>query len=315
MGSGELISVIVPVYNVELYLDDCIQSILNQSYTHFEVILVDDCSTDSSGAMCDEYTVQDPRIRVVHKKKNEGLSCARNTGVKLAVGNYVCFVDSDDCIMPDYLRVLYENASSFGADVSWCSFEKFETVMPSGKNEENRPNPVTRQEMYEYLAENCEKPEFVVPWNKLIRRDLACRLTFPPGRLHEDEFYINDLVELAELVVETPVHLYGYRQRRDSLTGSDNIQDIRHLDVLDAVEDRVRRCRHLGRNIYHRSLTAYRVAIIRQFQTFSKGRIAVRLKIRFLLSFCKYPSVTSEGLRRWLLFIFNPEKFYKKYWK
>lgn len=315
VDAEELISIIVPVYNVELYLEECIRSILNQSYTHFEAILVDDCSTDRSGDICDEWAAVDERIRVVHKKMNEGLSCARNTGVELSVGSYVCFVDSDDCVFPDYLRVLYENAVLFHADVSWCSFEKFEDILPPAAELENRPVLVDKQKLYEYLSENCNKPEFVVAWNKLIRREIACRLVFPPGRLHEDEFYINDLVEQVECVVETDARMYGYRQRTDSLTGSDNIMDIRHLDILDAAEERVKRCRNLNREIYHRSLISYRGAIIRLYRTFSTGTVGSGLKRRFLKSFLKYPAGSIRGTKRWLLFLLDSDRFYEKYWR
>lgn len=318
MMKNQLITVIVPVYNVEAYLDDCIQSVLNQEYENFELILVDDCSVDRSGDICDEYARKDSRVRVIHKTRNEGLSCARNTGVELSQGSYLCFVDSDDCILPGYLRVLYDNAVLYGADVSWCSFIRFTDTLPSDAGGENIPVLISREELYEYLSETsagCKKPEFAVSWNKLLRRDLALKLNFMPGRWHEDEFYINDLVENAVTVVETGARLYGYRRRADSITGSVHSEDLRHLDALDAAEDRVRLCRRLNRRLYYRSLKAYRWSIINQYRCFSGGLTGARLKFRFLASFLRYPARTVKGMKGWILFLTDSGKFYEKYWR
>lgn len=318
MRKNDLITVVVPVYNVEDYLNECIESILNQEYENFELILVDDCSGDRSGEICDEYAQRDSRVRVLHKTGNEGLSCARNSGVQMSRGTYICFVDSDDCILPGYLRVLYENAVLYGADVSWCSFFCFTDLLPQESSGMNRPERISREMLYEYLSETsagCKKPEFAVAWNKLIQRDLALKLRFVPGKWHEDEFYINDLVENAEMVVETGARLYGYRQRKDSITGSDHARDIRHLDALDAAEERVRICRHRNRRLYHRSLKAYRWSIIGQYRYFSEGRMGIRLKCRFLASFFRYPARTLKGMKGWLLFLMDSGKFYETYWR
>lgn len=117
MMNNKLISVIVPVYNVEHYLNRCVDSILAQTYSDLEILLVDDGSTDSSGAICDAYARQDARVQVIHKK-NGGLSDARNCGIEHAKGRYFCFVDSDDGIAPQMIEVLYRNLLNAGADVS-----------------------------------------------------------------------------------------------------------------------------------------------------------------------------------------------------
>lgn len=112
------VSVVVPVYNVEPFLPECVESILAQTWQNYEVILVDDGSTDSSGKMCDDYARKNTRVRVIHKK-NGGLSSARNAGIDIALGNYIAFVDSDDAVHPDYLKVLVEIAEGLDAD---CRF-------------------------------------------------------------------------------------------------------------------------------------------------------------------------------------------------
>lgn len=314
MENDKLITVIVPVFNMECYLDECVQSILHQTYVNFEVILIDDCSTDRSGAMCDEYAAKDRRIRVLHKKQNEGLSCARNTGVQLAEGSYICFVDSDDFLFPDYLKVLYENAVLYNADVSWCGFVKFTDSLPSDKKQDDSPKLLTKQKLYEDLVYR-KRLEIVVAWNKLIRRELALKLAFPPGRWHEDEFYVNGLLEKAERVVETDTCLYGYRQRKDSIMGSNHKRDLRHLDLIDAAEERVRFFGGIDRKLYERCLTAYRGTIIGQYRNFPTGSTAVRLKCRFLMSFLKYPTTNIRGIKGWILFTVNSGKFYEKYWR
>ena len=124
--NNKLISVIVPVYNVEHYLNRCVDSILAQTYSDLEILLVDDGSTDSSGAICDAYARQDARVQVIHKK-NGGLSDARNCGIEHAKGRYFCFVDSDDGIAPQMIEVLYRNLLNAGADVSAVALKYFST--------------------------------------------------------------------------------------------------------------------------------------------------------------------------------------------
>lgn len=317
MGKNEKITVIVPVYNVEKYLAECIESLLEQTYQNFELILIDDCSPDRSGIVCDQFAEKDPRIRVIHKEKNEGLSAARNTGVQMATGSYMCFVDSDDILMPDFLRILYENAAQYHADLSYCCFQQFNNTSELQKEWFHQSSLVSSKQLYEYLTETsigCKKPEFVISTCKLIRSSIAQSLSFPYSRWHEDEFYINGLVQKVNTVVETSECLYCYRQREDSITGNDNRIDRRHLDVLDAIEERVRICRKLNRRLYHRSLTAYRFSICDQYRTFSTGKIAVQLKVRFILSFLKYPTLHFRGLKGWTLFLLNSKHYYRKYW-
>ena len=118
-----LVSVIVPIYNVEFYLNKCVDSILNQSYKNIEVVLVDDESPDSCGKMCDDYAAMDGRIKVVHKK-NGGLSDARNAGMKVATGDLITFVDSDDYISEDFVKILFEAMSENNADIAIANMKR-----------------------------------------------------------------------------------------------------------------------------------------------------------------------------------------------
>ena len=121
--SKPLVSIIVPVYQVKNYVGECVESLLRQTYTNLEILLVDDGSTDGSGAICDEYARGDNRIRVIHQE-NQGLSSARNTGLDQAKGEYVAFVDSDDAVRLDYIETLYDLADRYQADIAVCAYER-----------------------------------------------------------------------------------------------------------------------------------------------------------------------------------------------
>lgn len=151
MENRELISVVVPVYNVKPYLSECVYSILNQKYSNLELILVDDGSTDGSGTMCDELSETDKRIKVLHIE-NGGPSAARNAGVKAAKGDYISFVDSDDIVSEDYLKILYENAVAFDADVSMCRYVTFKNgEAPSEPDTENKPSFKIKKQCMSFL--------------------------------------------------------------------------------------------------------------------------------------------------------------------
>ena len=116
------VSIIIPVYKVEMYLARCLDSILNQIYTEWEAILIDDCSPDKSGEICDEYAKKDERFKVIHHEKNGGLSVARNSGLEIATGDYIAFIDSDDYVTEKYLRTLVKDLEKNEADISQCNF-------------------------------------------------------------------------------------------------------------------------------------------------------------------------------------------------
>lgn len=211
------VSVIIPVYNTEEYLADCVESVLHQTYATLEVLLVDDGSTDSSGSRCDAYALSDPRVRVFHQN-NAGLSEARNTGLNHASGQWVLFLDSDDWIAPDCLAVLIELARDGEAQVALCgtarvsapveaepSVGPVETLVLSGDDFLRNPTPY--------------KPVHPVSaGGKLIRRELLDGVRFPPGRLHEDVFVTHVILHRAERVALTRREMHFYRQRPGSIT-------------------------------------------------------------------------------------------------
>ena len=228
---NELISIIVPVYNVEQYLEKCVCSIINQTYKNLEIILVDDGATDSSGNMCDELAKSDNRIKVYHKE-NGGLSDARNYGVERATGDYIGFVDSDDYIDSEMYEKLYEAIKKENVDVAECSLK----VIYPGKIE-----LFTDEKYYkvlgktEYLEEYLTiKKIFGSVWTKLIKSDVAKKLVFPKGKLYEDTYYAYDLIEKVDRYVIMNNPYYNYLMRENSITNAKF--NPRILDLIEIVE-------------------------------------------------------------------------------
>lgn len=231
------VSIIVPVYQVEKYIRQCVDSILAQTFTDFELILVDDGSKDKSGQICDEYAVLDQRVKVIHKE-NGGLSDARNCGMDQAVGNYFMFVDSDDYIAPTMLEYLYKALMNKEADIAVCNFLHF--------FEEDRKRDFSTNIQSEVLSGAeifyCRKNERVygiwtVAWNKLYKRETLGNVRFRFGKYHEDEFWTNDIYQMDIKVVTIPECLYYYRQRDNSIMGRKNIK--RDFDILEALQERI----------------------------------------------------------------------------
>ncbi|MCR5670834.1 MAG: glycosyltransferase [Butyrivibrio sp.] len=234
-----LISVIVPVYNVEPYLMECLDSILGQSFSSFELIIVDDGSTDGSPMICDTYKNTDERIKVIHKE-NGGLSSARNAGLDIALGEYVCFIDSDDRIAPDFLEKLLDRINEKAADIAFCDvdFSRMKGACEKDVDVLNLTSKNAREWLYDHNSR--EYVLMVITCNKLFRRALFEDLRYPEGRLHEDEFMIWPLLNRAKRIVYISEKLYLYRDNEAGITSGSNRLNVRHLDVIDAYEERIR---------------------------------------------------------------------------
>ncbi len=238
-GGGDsdgLVSVVVPVYNVEEFLEVCVDSIRNQTYGLLEIILVDDGSTDYSGKMCDNYEIADNRIKVIHKE-NGGLSDARNTGLLAAGGEYICFIDSDDYIKQTMIEELLAVIRKTNAQVSICQFSDVYEEKIKIPNDENEEIIVmTGKEAFkQFLME--EKKGFVTAWNKLYRTDLFKNgnIEYPVGKIHEDCFTTYQLYLKAETVVYLQKSLYFYRHRSGSIMKNTDIE--KEYAIIDAYED------------------------------------------------------------------------------
>lgn len=217
----ELISIIVPIYNVEKYLKKCIDSILNQTYSNIEVILVDDGSPDNSGLICDNYAKKDKRIRVIHKK-NGGLSDARNEGIKIAKGKYIGFVDSDDYIKKDMYEYLYNLISTLHCDISICNFIKVyeEENLENNIAFSNKKKELNSSEAIQYLLDDREIKSFA--WNKLYKKDLFYDIKYPKNMNMEDVATTYKLFSKAKKIVVGNEEKYFYIQREGSILRSKN---------------------------------------------------------------------------------------------
>lgn len=214
----DLISIIIPVYNVEAYVKRCITSVQNQIYENIEVIIVDDGSTDRSGEICDALSASDCRLKVIHKA-NGGLSSARNAGIAAACGKYIAFVDSDDFIHEEYVSLMYKIAIESGAEIVICDYEKGSKSEFTAKVVNNSYDLYTSSQMLEnWHAKLCAQE--TTSWNKLILRELLIRIGFcyPEGVYYEDVRTTHLLVAASDQVAVTRRRLYYYYQRKNSIT-------------------------------------------------------------------------------------------------
>ena len=210
------ISIIVPVYKVEKYLNKCVDSILGQSFSDFELILVDDGSPDNCPFICDEYAKKDSRVKVIHKT-NGGLSDARNAGIEIAKGEYLAFIDSDDYVAPD----TYEHAFNLMLENN-ADMVVFDAVIV---NENQDAEFIDSEEFFVYdknvaLTEMIVNRKFSVnAWNKLYKKELFSSLRYPKGMLYEDLALTYKLIDLCKTVVYTKAKKYAYVQRESSIMG------------------------------------------------------------------------------------------------
>ena len=213
----KLISVIIPVYNVEKYLKKCIDSVIAQTYSNLESILVDDGSSDNCGTVCDEYALKDKRISVIHQE-NMGLSAARNAGINASSGDYLCFIDSDDLVTPEYCQVLYDLLKDNDCDFSVCGTCRFQ--------DGDEPNPIISNLDSEewnskaFLKEQLNKRSEFGVWNKLYCREIFSKMRFAEGRLNEDVIWSGDLAINTTKCIETKSQYYLYRQRENGIVGN-----------------------------------------------------------------------------------------------
>ena len=232
------ISIIVPVYKVEPYLDKCVSSIVNQTYKNLEIILVDDGSPDNCPAMCDAWAEKDSRIRVIHKT-NGGLSDARNAGMTVATGELMAFVDSDDWIAPDMYEYLYQRLTEDNSDIAACGVQMvWENKTPSRMLTRDGNCVLNQEEAMRAIIEESWLKQPV--WYKLYKTALVRDILFPKGKCHEDVFWSYQAVGKAKKVSISDYIGYYYLQRGGSIMGAGY-----SLKRLDAVEAKVQRCAYI----------------------------------------------------------------------
>ncbi len=229
-----LISVIVPVYKVEEYLDRCVESIVEQTYQNLEIILVDDGSPDNCPKMCDKWAEKDSRIKVIHKENGgRGPSEARNFGVELSNGEYIAFIDSDDYVLPEYIEYLFHNLIKYDADISCCNLKyvystKKERSFTDDENYNNIQSISGLEACYK-IYETDYSISLIVPHCKLYKREIVEKNPYPLGRLHEDDAITYKMLYESNTVALGSQKLYGYYQNIISITHSKNQKNIEDI--------------------------------------------------------------------------------------
>lgn len=231
-----LVSIVVPVYNVEDYLTECIESLLTQTLAEIEIILVDDGSTDRCPSICDDYAKRDARIKVIHKE-NGGLSDARNAGIAVCTGEYIGFVDSDDTVEPDMYELLYCNARKYKVDISMCRSNRIVNRSIIRTNSpKNKQVFSGRENIIRFLF--TQSGQTISVCLKIFKKEIV-RAIFPVGKTSEDAFVALEFMKNDSKLVVDYVGKYNYRLREGSITR----QKLYRRSLLDCVEAYERNCK------------------------------------------------------------------------
>lgn len=313
---NQLISIIVPIYNVEKYLKKCIESIINQTYKNIEIILVDDGSPDNCGIICDEYSQKDKRIIVIHKE-NGGLSDARNKGIDIAKGDYLTFIDSDDFVNIDYIEKLYNSIKLNNTKLAQCGISKVNEnneIIEKLNYDENyiKTSHEILNELYgKHLIEN------VVVWNKMYAKELFKNIRFPVGKIHEDEFTTYKLIYYSKNVAIVSDSLYNYRQNNASIMGRKF--NIKRLNLLEALEQRIQFFWDKNeKDLYEKSVKVYleqlRMYYIKTKKYIRNSKeIQQDIKRKYKIEYKKFMKVKEKTFKEMLkakIFYFCPDLYY-----
>ena len=233
MIEKDLISIIVPIYNVEQYLKKCLDSVINQTYHNIEIILIDDGSTDNCGSICDEYANRDKRIKVIHKT-NGGLSDARNVGIDITKGKYITFIDSDDYVEKDYVYYLYNVMKECNTDIAFCGYKVcYEKKKNNGKKEKNQIRKCTKIEAFKEIL--YAKDFEVSAWAKMYLTEHFKDVRYPKGKIFEDNATTYKLIDKNEYVGLGYQKKYNYMVRNNSITKKEFTD--KHLYLIQASDD------------------------------------------------------------------------------
>lgn len=295
----DLISIVVPVYNVENYLIPCIDSILKQTYPYFELLLINDGSTDHSGEICDNIIECDERIKVFHKN-NGGLSDARNYGMNYARGEYITFVDSDDTISPQFLELLISKAKEKNADIVQCCFSIHKEALDSGTKAEYMYNG--EEGLRQFLLRG---KVYVAAWAKLYKRELFKNVTFPYGRINEDHCTTYKVVYRSKRMLCLNYVLYWHRMREGSIMHTSfSERNIELANVADEIRAFLKKDQYLFKNEidYYEYKTALIVlnALLTssEYKNFDMQKVALKKQILSVDKLNPFLSLKDKCLRR-----------------
>ncbi len=307
----EKVSVIVPVYKVEKYLDRCIRSILNQTYKNLEIILVDDGSPDSCPKLCDEYARQDKRVVVIHKE-NGGLSEARNFGLDIATGDYITFIDSDDYVSLSFIETLLNISKKYNAEIVSCGIQRFKDNVKEEKQEIKITTYSQKESLLNTFRTN--DYEFIVAWGKLYKKQLFNDLRYEVGKIHEDEFICHRLFNKIKKFVVTSEKLYFYFENPISITGVG--YKLKRINYLQALEDRVCFFKEKHKDLYEDIALFFAYKCIDLYfeipKDFPQKKLAQKLtKVMFKKAKKAVKGIKTSSKKRFLIFSISP-KLYKR---
>ena len=315
-NKNPIVSVIVPVYNTEKYIDKCIQSIVNQTYESLEIVVIDDGSTDKSTLICDKWKDKDSRIKVIHKK-NGGLSDARNIGIDNSSGEFVCFVDSDDIISPNMVEDLMNIVLCNNNDIVCCNFARFIDGEEIKYTRYSKTRSVSQQEAIKLLLKD-EITNHVC--NKLFRKQVFKDIRFPIGRKYEDIGVMYKLILNSDKIIITDGKYYGYTIRNESITNTVKQEAIN--DMIYLVNERYNELSK--RNMYFEELIKSRMryiyiyhlkAVLNQEIYYSKTLnqeylfFKKNMNLRRLCGFLKHENMRTKINK--FFFTISKEMFYK----
>ena len=227
----ELVSIIVPIFNVGPYLKKCLDSIINQSYKNLEIILIDDGSSDGSEIICDKYKELDNRVVVIHKE-NEGLSSARNKGLDIASGHLISFVDSDDYIEPNMIELLKKNMDRYNSDIAICAFYQIKDGIRKSIGTDNEKQELFFTGKNKFVnTQNKLDSLTVYPWNKLYKKELFDGIRYQDGKIYESSYIMCNILDKSEKTSYILTPLYNYVFRKSSIVNSFSIN---HFDKIEA---------------------------------------------------------------------------------
>ena len=264
-----MISVIIPIYNVEKYLGKCLDSIIKQTYTNLEILLINDGSTDSSGTICDEYAKKDSRIRVIHQT-NKGLSGARNKGLDEAKGDYIGFIDSDDIISPEFYKILHKNLVETDSDISLCNFHSFTDIKEINVNvNKNYFKSITYNgaDFIESFRYKNDTVRYVIVCNKLYKKKIWNNLRFPVDvRISEDEYVWYKCFYKSNRIIEIDLMLYYYFKRDDSITNRvyQEYSFKKEISYIKALEERIEFCKSNNLTKFLNNTLIYKYKFLRK---------------------------------------------------
>lgn len=309
------ISVIVPVYNVIDFIDRCYESIIKQTFSDFELLLIDDGSTDGSGVRCDNLANRDSRVKVVHKN-NGGLSDARNVGIETARGKYLFFIDSDDYIDISTLEDLYHLSQKEHADIVECQYTRInEDAIGEEIPEGNHSNPhIDVYDHDEAIAKLLDYQFEIVAWNKLYLAKLFAGIRFPVGKLHEDEYTTPLVVDECKTYVTTDQSYYMYVQRSGSIMNSTFTE--KNLDLIEANLQRIAHFNSVYGNTFD-SVMKYHYYVSCSNVLLKRGYSEKRYNLRHIRNKLFSELIVSQELNNFekiklLLYRFTPKKLLVK---